>query len=55
MGGTLRADHLSGRDAARLAQVADDIDSETLILLFDVRDEAAMTAATWQAIDWPVE
>jgi dehydrogenase/reductase SDR family protein 7B len=43
---------LSGRDAARLAQVADDIDSETLILPFDVRDEAAMTAATQQAIDW---
>ena len=43
---------LSGRDAARLAQVADDIDSETLILPFDVRDEAAMTAATQQAVDW---
>lgn len=43
---------LSGRDAARLAQVADDIDGETLILPFDVRDEAAMTAATQQAIDW---
>ena len=43
---------LSGRDAARLAQVADDIDGKTLILPFDVRDEAAMTAATQQAIDW---
>ena len=43
---------LSGRDEARLTQVADGIAGETLILPFDVRDEAAMTAATQQAIDW---
>ena len=43
---------LSGRDAARLTQVAGGIEGETLILPFDVRDEAAMTAATQQAIDW---
>ena len=43
---------LSGRDATRLTQVAGGIDGETLILPFDVRDEAAMTAATQQAIDW---
>ncbi len=43
---------LSGRDEARLTQVADGIDGETLILPFDVRDEAAMKAATQQAIDW---
>ncbi len=43
---------LSGRDEARLTQVADGIDGETLILPFDVRDEAAMKAATQQAVDW---
>ncbi len=43
---------LSGRDEARLTQVADGIDGETLILPFDVRDEAAMKAATKQAVDW---
>ncbi|MEH6683152.1 MAG: SDR family NAD(P)-dependent oxidoreductase [Qipengyuania sp.] len=43
---------LSGRDEARLTQVAGGIDGETLILPFDVRDEAAMKAATQQAIDW---
>jgi short-subunit dehydrogenase len=32
--------------------VADDIDSETLILPFDVRDEAALARATAKAIDW---
>ncbi|MEP0560143.1 MAG: SDR family NAD(P)-dependent oxidoreductase, partial [Qipengyuania citrea] len=42
---------LSGRDEARLTQVADGIDGETLILPFDVRDEAAMKDATQQAVD----
>lgn len=43
---------LSGRDEARLAEVAADIGTDTLILPFDVRDEAAMRAATDQAIGW---
>ena len=42
---------LSGRDEERLAQVAADC-GETLILPFDVRDEAAMSAATVRAIEW---
>ncbi|WP_370033152.1 SDR family NAD(P)-dependent oxidoreductase [Qipengyuania mesophila] len=43
---------LSGRDEKRLAQVAADISTETLVLPFDVRDEAAMRAATDKAIGW---
>ncbi|UVI38438.1 SDR family NAD(P)-dependent oxidoreductase [Qipengyuania spongiae] len=43
---------LSGRDEARLREVADGLDTETLILPFDVRDEAAMRAATQEAIGW---
>lgn len=43
---------LSGRDEARLAEVAADIATETLVLPFDVRDEAAMLAATDKAIEW---
>lgn len=43
---------LSGRDEARLAQVASDIATGTLLLPFDVRDEAAMLAATGKAIEW---
>ncbi len=43
---------LSGRDEERLAQVAADISTETLVLPFDVRDEAAMRAATDKAIGW---
>ena len=43
---------LSGRDEARLAEVASTLDTETLTLPFDVRDEAAMLAATEQAIGW---
>lgn len=43
---------LSGRDEARLAEVAATIGTETLLLPFDVRDEPAMLAATEQAIAW---
>jgi len=42
---------LSGRDEARLADVAA-ICGETLILPFDVRDEAALADATAKAIAW---
>lgn len=42
---------LSGRDEARLAEVAADC-GETLILPFDVRDEAALADATQKAIAW---
>ena len=42
---------LSGRDAARLQEVAADC-GETLILTFDVRDEAALADATAKAIAW---
>ncbi|MEE4317194.1 MAG: SDR family NAD(P)-dependent oxidoreductase [Erythrobacter sp.] len=42
---------LSGRDAARLAEVASAC-GETLILPFDVRDEAALAEATAKAIAW---
>ena len=42
---------LSGRDEARLAEVAADC-GETLILAFDVRDEAALADATAKAIAW---
>jgi short-subunit dehydrogenase len=42
---------LSGRDEARLAEVAADC-GEHLLLPFDVRDDAAMAAATAQAIAW---
>lgn len=43
---------LSGRDEERLAAVAADIDTATLILPFDVRDEGAMQAATGKATGW---
>lgn len=43
---------LSGRDEARLAEVAEGCDGETLVLPFDVRDEDAMQAATAKAIEW---
>ena len=43
---------LSGRDADRLQDVADGLETETLILPFDVTDEAAMRAATRQATEW---
>lgn len=42
---------LSGRDEARLAEVAADC-GETLLLPFDVRDEAALAGATAGAIGW---
>lgn len=43
---------LSGRDKTRLAEVAASLDTDSLILPFDVRDEAAMLAATGKAIAW---
>ena len=43
---------LSGRDEGRLAEVADGLPTETLILPFDVRDDAAMQDATARAIGW---
>lgn len=48
-----RGAHLivSGRDEARLAAVAKDC-GETLVLAFDVRDEAALAEATAKAIGW---
>lgn len=42
---------LSGRDEARLAEVAGTC-GESLILAFDVRDEAALAEATAKAIAW---
>lgn len=42
---------LSGRDEARLAEVAADC-GETLILPFDVRDDDALAEATAKAIGW---
>lgn len=42
---------LSGRDRTRLAEVAADC-HDTLILPFDVRDDAALADATRQAIAW---
>ncbi|MFM7404179.1 MAG: SDR family NAD(P)-dependent oxidoreductase [Erythrobacter sp.] len=42
---------LSGRDEARLAEVAADC-GERLLLPFDVRDEAALADATAKAIAW---
>lgn len=42
---------LSGRDEARLTEVAQDC-GETLILPFDVRDEAALADATTKALAW---
>ena len=42
---------LSGRDEARLAEVAADC-GESLILPFDVRDDAALAEATEKALSW---
>ena len=42
---------LSGRDEARLAEVAADC-GETLLLPFDVRDDAALANAAEKAIAW---
>jgi len=43
---------LSGRDEARLAQVAASLASESLILPFDVRDDGGLADATAQALAW---
>ena len=43
---------LSGRDEARLGEVAQSLDTETLVLPFDVRDEAAMQRASEEAVAW---
>ena len=43
---------LSGRDRARLEEVAGGLDADTLTLPFDVRDEEAMRAASEQAMGW---
>ena len=43
---------LSGRDESRLAEVAADLPTESLILPFDVRDDDALAAATAAAIAW---
>ena len=43
---------LSGRDEARLADVAAGITSDAITLPFDVRDHDAMLAATERAIGW---
>lgn len=43
---------LSGRDEARLQQVASELATETLVLPFEVTDEAAMCAATERATGW---
>jgi dehydrogenase/reductase SDR family member 7B len=43
---------LSGRDETRLAEVADAIEADTLLLPFDVRNEAALKEATERAIGW---
>jgi short-subunit dehydrogenase len=43
---------LSGRDEDRLAVVADDLESETKVLPFEVTDERAMLAATEKATAW---
>ena len=43
---------LSGRDEDRLAGVASEIATETLILPFDVRDHDAMLQATGKAGEW---
>jgi short-subunit dehydrogenase len=41
---------LSGRDEGRLAEVANGLDTDTLILPFDVRDDAALAEANAKAI-----
>ena len=43
---------LSGRDQARLDEVAGQAGVETLVLPFEARDEAAMTAAVAKAMEW---
>lgn len=43
---------LSGRDEARLAEVAGTLEGDMLILPFDVRDETALADATSKALAW---
>lgn len=43
---------LSGRDEARLSEVAGTLGPESLILPFDVRDDAALSQATAKALAW---
>jgi dehydrogenase/reductase SDR family protein 7B len=43
---------LSGRDEARLGEVARTLATESLVLPFDVRDDKAMLAATDKATNW---
>ena len=43
---------LSGRDQARLEEVAKDCPTESLILPFDVRDDAALLSASEEATQW---
>jgi short-subunit dehydrogenase len=43
---------LSGRDEARLKEVAGGLSTDTLILPFDVRDDAALAAATAKTLEW---
>lgn len=43
---------LSGRDEARLQAVAADIATDTLILPFDVRDDAELAEAANKALNW---
>ena len=43
---------LSGRDEGRLGAVADGLATEVLVLPFEATDEAAVLAATEQAIAW---
>ena len=43
---------LSGRHEVRLRAVAKELDTETLVLPFEVTDEAAMRAATEKATNW---
>ncbi|QDM41591.1 SDR family NAD(P)-dependent oxidoreductase [Altererythrobacter sp. TH136] len=43
---------LSGRDEARLGEVAGSLNGESLILPFDVRDEAALAEAAGKALAW---
>ena len=46
---------LSGRNGTRLDEVAKEIGGESLILAFDVRDEAAMHDAVAKALEWSGE
>ncbi len=43
---------LSGRNGTRLDEVAEELGGESLILAFDVRDEAAMHDAVAKALEW---